>query len=245
MIPQQCIHRRQLIGVQLFLPVRLPGKGKQLFVPGGLCLDARRVLFQLLRQIRQALHVGVHLAPIHLLEKRFHLGRMGWLVPGTPGLHLLYQRFIFEKVAALDGFMGQVFIQIRADTALGRVDLQPSEDGQRLCLLPAALPLLGVGVFVVGNDAAVQRGVADLADAGGEGAADGFKPGLPVIGAADLGLSRGDHQQRQVVRPGKYAPRPWRIVMDVSFHAFVQNGVADRLDHITIVIGSAQTLRGE
>ena len=33
--------------------------------------------------------------------------------------------------------------------------------------------------------------------------------------------------------------------MDVSFHAFVQNGVADRLDHITIVIGSAQTLRGE
>ena len=170
---------------------------------------------------------------------------MGRLVPGAPGLHFFYQRFIFEEVAALDDLMGQVLIQIRADAALGRVNLQPGEDGQGFRLFPAALPLLGVGVFVVGNDAAVQRGVADLADAGGEGAADGFKPGLPVIGAADLGLSRGDHQQRQVVRPGKYAPRPWRIVMDISFHAFVQNGIADRLDHVAVVVGTAQTLRGE
>ena len=242
---QQRIYRRQLIGVQLLLPVRLPGEGKQFLILGGLCLDARRVLFQLLRQIRQALYVGVHLAPIHLLEKRLHLDRMGRLVPGTPGLHLLYQRFIFEEVAALDGLMGQILIQIRADAALGRVDLQPGENGQCLRLLPAALPLLGVGVFIVGNDAAVQRGVADLADAGGKGTADGFKAGLPVIGAADLRLGCGDHQQRQVVRPGKYAPRPWRIVMDISFHAFVQNGIADRLDHVAVVVGTAQTLRGE
>ena len=129
MIPQQRIHCRQLIGVQLLLPVRLPGEGKQFLILGGFCLDARRVPFQLLRQIRQALHVGVHLAPIHLLEKRLHPGRMGRLVPGTPGLHSFYQRFIFEEVTAPDGLMGQVLIQIRADAALGRVDLQPGKDG--------------------------------------------------------------------------------------------------------------------
>ena len=54
---------------------------------------------------------------------------MGWLIPGTPGLHFFYQCFIFEKVAALDGLMGQVLIQIRTDAALGRVDLQPGENG--------------------------------------------------------------------------------------------------------------------
>ena len=35
----------------------------------------------------------------------------------------------FEKVAALDGLMGQVLIQIRTDAAFGRVDLQPGENG--------------------------------------------------------------------------------------------------------------------
>ena len=126
---QQRIYRRQLIGVQLFPPVRLPGKGKQFFVLGGLCLDARRVLFQLLCQIRQALHIGVHLVPIHLFEKRLYLGRMGRLVPGAPGLRLLYQRLIFEEGTALDGLVGQVLIQIGADAALSRVDLQPGKDG--------------------------------------------------------------------------------------------------------------------
>ena len=88
--------------------------------------------------------------------------------------------------------MGQILIQIRANAALGRVDLQPGENGQCLRLLPAALPFLGVGVFVVGNDAAIQCGVADLADAGGEGTADRFEAGLPVVGAADLRLDRGE-----------------------------------------------------
>ena len=118
-IPQQRIHRRQLIGVQLLPPVRLPGEGKQFLILGGLCLDARRVLFQLLCQIRQTLHVGVHLAPIRLFEKRFHLGGMGRLVPDAPGLCLLYQRLIFEEGTALDGLVGQVLIQIGADAALG------------------------------------------------------------------------------------------------------------------------------
>ena len=36
-----------------------------------------------------------------------------------------------------------------------------------------------------------------------------------------------------------------RIVMDVSLHAFVQNGIADCLDHVAVVVGTAQTLRGE
>ena len=128
-ILQQRIYRRQLIGIQLFPPVRLPGEGKQFFVLGGLCLDARRVLFQLLCQIRQALHVGVYRVPIHLFEKRLYPGGMGRLIPGAPGLRLLYQRLIFEEGTALDGLMGQVLIQIRTDAALGRVDLQPGENG--------------------------------------------------------------------------------------------------------------------
>ena len=77
MIPQQRIHHRQLIGIQLLFPVRLLGEGKQILVLGGSCLDTRRVLFQLLRQIRQTLYIGVHLAPIHLLEKRLYLGGVG------------------------------------------------------------------------------------------------------------------------------------------------------------------------
>ena len=129
-ILQQRSYHRQLIGIQLFPPVRLLGsKGKQFFVLGGLCLDARRVLFQLLCQIRQALHIGVHLVPIHLFEKRLYLGRMGRLVPGAPGLRILYQRLIFEEGTALDGLVGQVLIQIGADATLSRVDLQPGKDG--------------------------------------------------------------------------------------------------------------------
>ena len=128
-ILQQRIYRRQLIRVQLLPPVRLLGEGKQFFVLGGLCLDARRVLFQLLCQIRQALHVGVHLVPIHLFEKLLYLGRMGRLVPGVPGLRILCQRLIFEEGTALDGLVGQVLIQIGADAALSRVDLQPGKDG--------------------------------------------------------------------------------------------------------------------
>ena len=54
---------------------------------------------------------------------------MGRLVPGAPGLRLLYQRLIFEEGTALDGLVGQVLIQIGADAALSRVDLQPGKDG--------------------------------------------------------------------------------------------------------------------
>ena len=127
---QQRSYRRQLIGIQLFPPVRLLGsKGKQFFVLGGLCLDARRVLFQLLCQIRQALHIGVYRVPVHLFEKRLYPGGMGRLIPGAPGLRLLYQRLIFEEGTALDGLVGQVLIQIGADAALSRVDLQPGKDG--------------------------------------------------------------------------------------------------------------------
>ena len=58
-----------------------------------------------------------------------YLGRMGRLVPGAPGLRILYQRLIFEEGTALDGLVGQVLIQIGADAALSRVDLQPGKDG--------------------------------------------------------------------------------------------------------------------
>ena len=56
-------------------------------------------------------------------------------------------------------------VQVGADPALGRVDLQTGEDDQSFRLRPAAFPLLIVGAFVVGDDAAIQRGVADLANA--------------------------------------------------------------------------------
>ena len=168
---------------------------------------------------------------------------MGRLVPGTPGLHFFYQRFIFEEVAALDGFMGQVLIQIRADAALGRINLQPGENGQCLRLLPAALPLISIGVFVVGNDAAVQRGVADLTDTGGEGTADRFKPSLPIVGIADLWLGRGDHQQRNVLCVGEGFVFLVAVEVVVAADAGIQNRIRYSLDHIAVVVGAAQPLR--
>ena len=170
---------------------------------------------------------------------------MGRLVPGTPGLHLLYQRFIFEEVAALDGLMGQILIQIRADAALGRVDLQPGENGQCLRLLPAALPLLGVGVFVVGNDAAIQRGIADLTDAGGKGAANGLKACLPVVGTADLGLGRRDHQQRNVLCVGEGFVFLVAVEVVVAADAGIQDRIRYGLDHIAVVVSAAQPLRSQ
>ena len=244
-ILQQRIYRRQLIRVQLLPPVRLLGEGKQFFVLGGLCLDARRVLFQLLCQIRQALHIGVHLVPIHLFEKRLYLGRMGRLVPGAPGLRLLCQRLIFEEGTALDGLVGQVLIQIGADAALSRVNLQPGEDGQCFRLLPAALPLLGVGVFVVGDNAAIQRGIADLTDAGGEGAANGLKPCLPVVGTADLWLGRGDHQQRNILCVGEGFVFLVAVEVVVAADAGIQDRIRYGLDHIAVVVSAAQPLRSQ
>ena len=244
-ILQQRIHCRQLIGVQLPLPVRLPGEGKQFLVLGGLCLDARRVLIQLLCQIRQALHIRVYRVPIHPLEKRFYLGRMGRLVPSAPGLRILCQRLIFEESTALDGLPGQILVQIGADAALGRVDLQPGEDGQCFRLLPAARPPLGVGVFVIGNDASVQRGIADLADAGGEGAANGLKACLPVVGTADLGLGRRDHQQRNVLCVGEGFVFLVAVEVVVAADAGIQDRIRYGLDHIAVVVSAAQPLRSQ
>ena len=141
--------------------------------------------------------------------------------------------------------MSQILIQIRADAALGRVDLQPGENGQCLRLLPAAFPLLGVGVFVVGNDAAVQRGITDLADAGGEGAADGFKPSLPIVGIANLWLGRGDHQQRNVLCVGEGFVFLIAVEVVVAADAGIQNRIRYSLDHIAVVVSAAQPLRSQ
>ena len=90
---------------------------------------------------------------------------------------------------------------------------------------PATLPLLGVGVFVVGDNAAIQRGITDLADAGGEGAADGFKASLPVVGTADLGLGRGDHQQRNVLCVGEGFVFLVAVEVVVAADAGIQNRI--------------------
>ena len=170
---------------------------------------------------------------------------MGRLVPGAPGLRILYQRLIFEKGTALDGLVGQVLIQIGADAALSRVDLQPGEDGQCFRLLPAALPLLGVGVFVVGDNAAIQRGIADLTDAGGKGAANRFKACLPVVGIADLWLGRGDHQQRNVLCVGEGFVFLVAVEVVVAADAGIQNWIRYGLDHIAVVVSAAQPLRSQ
>ena len=170
---------------------------------------------------------------------------MGRLVPGTPSLYFFYQRFILEEIAALDGLMGQVLIQIRANAALGGVDLQPGEDGQCLRLFPAAFPLLGVGVFIIGNDAAIQCGIADLTDAGGEGAAGGFKAGLPVVGTADLGLGRRDHQQRNVLCVGEGFVFLVAVEVVVAADAGIQDRIRYGLDHIAVVVSAAQPLRSQ
>ena len=183
------------------------------------------------------------MAPIHLLEKRLELSRVGGRVPGAAGLRRLHQRLVLEKITALDGFVGQVFVQIGADAALGRVDLQAGENSQRLRLLPASRPIGDVGIFVVGDDAAIQRGVADLADAGGEGAADSLKPGFPVVGIAHLWLNGGDHQQGNVLHVGEGAVLFVEVDVVVAPDAGVQDRVGDDLYHVAVIVGTAQPFR--
>ena len=157
------------------------------------------MLFQLVGQIGQSFYVGVHLAPVHLVKERLELCGVGGLVPGPPGGGVLRQIFVLQKGRPLHRPLAQKVLQVGPHAAFGRVDLQPGEDGQQLRLLPATLSLLLVGVLVVGDDAAIQRGIADLPHPGGEGVPYHLESGLPVMGGADPGLRRRDHQQGNIL----------------------------------------------
>ena len=148
--------------------------------------------------------------------------------------------FVLEERSALYLPSAQKFIQVGPHTGLGRIDLQPTIDGQGFQVLAAPLALLRVGVLVVGDDAAVQGGVADLSDACGKGVLHRLKTGLPVVGVG-LGCGQGwNFQQGQVGVVGELL---MDIVIIVPLHTAVQDGIGNGLDEVAVVVGAAQPLR--
>ncbi|SCI38392.1 Uncharacterised protein [uncultured Blautia sp.] len=88
---------------------------------------------------------------------------MGRLIPSpTCLLRFLHQIFILQEGCPFHPLLLQVLVQVWADSALSRINLQPSQNSQYLCLLLKTLAFLGIGIFIVGDDAAIQGGVADL-----------------------------------------------------------------------------------
>ena len=95
---------------------------------------------------------------------------MARFIPGPPGLLSLFcQIFILEERTALYPLFADILIQIRPNAAFSGIDLQTAEDGQRFNFPAVPLPFFRVGILTVCNNTAVHSGVADLADAGGEG----------------------------------------------------------------------------
>ena len=225
-------------------PVRFLGKSEELIVLCRLGLDGRRVLSQLKGQIGQPLQIGVHLVPVNFLKEGFDALLVGGLVPGSPGLfRFLHQVFILQEGRPFHPTLLQVLVQIRADPALGGVNFQPSQDGQHLRLLLKSLSLLCVGVFIVGDDAAIQGGVADLPHSRGKGTPHHFKPSLPVICITDQGFCRGDHQQWDIRLVGECVVCGVVRCLIVPTNALVQNRVGDSLDHIPVIVRTAQAFR--
>lgn len=116
-------------------------------------------------EIRQTLHIGIDLAPVGIVEKCFDLVAVLFLIPGPAvGLGILDKVAILQKQISLIATAVEICVQIRLNSAFGRVDLKASQDRQSFCLLPTVLPFFRIRVFIIGDDASIERRVADLAD---------------------------------------------------------------------------------
>ena len=99
--------------------------------------------------------------------------------------------------------------------------------------MPPKKEVLRVGVVVVGDDAAVQGGVADLPDTGGKGVFHRLKPSLLVVGV-ELGCGEGgDLQQGQVGVVGELLVD---IVVIVPLHTAVQDGIGNGFDKVAVIV---------
>ena len=78
-----------------------------------------------------------------------------------------------------------ILVDAGLDAALRRVGLQVREDGECFRLLPIPLPLLLGAAFVMGDDAVVERRVADLPHARGKGVTHGGRSVVPVVRVTD------------------------------------------------------------
>ena len=95
-------------------------------------------------------------------------------------------------------------------------------------------------MVVVGDDAAIQGGVADLSNTGSKGVLHYLKPGLPVVGVG-LGCGQGwNFQQGQVGVVGELL---MDIVIIVPLHTAVQDGIGNGLDEVAVIVRTAQPLR--
>ena len=75
------------------------------------------------------------------------------------------------------------------------------------------------------------------------GAPHHLKPCLPVIRIADQRFCRWDHQQRDVCLIGEFVICTVLGRLIVPADALVQNGIGNGLDHIPVIVRTAQALR--
>ena len=134
--------------------------------------------------------------------------------------------------------IGKILRQIRLHAGFGRVDFQTCEDGQDLRLSAVALPIPFGRVLVIGQDAAPQGGVGNLADPGGKGALDGFKPGFPILRVSRQRFCRRNLEQGQIVLV-------FQAAAVVAPDALVQNRISVDVDGVAVVVRTAQPVRDQ
>ena len=164
--------------------------------------------------------------------------RPGGFVPFPTLLGIVHNVIEPQEPAPFDILCAQIFRQVRLDAALGGVNFQSCQDSQGLHLLPIPLPFLGGGIFIAGNDASIQCRVGDLTHTGREGIFHRFKPYAPVVGVTDQRLNAGNHQQRSVIHIAK----TFAVLEIILANTLIDNGRCNGLDHVTVVIRTAQTL---
>ena len=128
-----------------------------------------------------------------------HLLRKGVLIPCRAVFRIFKQSLVFQIPAARLVVGVQVCRQVGLDTAFGRVDLKPRQNGKRFGFLSALFLDVGIRVFVISDNTAVKCGIGDLPDARGKGALDCLKPNVQVICIPQLRFGRRNTEQGQIV----------------------------------------------
>ena len=137
----------------------MPGKSEQFCGWCRLYHFSCRVLFQHVGIVRQLLYICRYVFPIRAFDIVLHLLRKGVLIPCRAIFRILKQSLVFQIPAARLAVSVQVCRQVGLDTAFGRVDLKPRQDGKRFGFLSALFIDVSILIFVVSENTAVKCGI--------------------------------------------------------------------------------------
>ena len=155
-------------------------------------------MFQHIREIRKSFKIGADGVPVHTLKILFESRVLGRFVP-LVSIVTLGNRFVAQEDTTPRSFVFDILGKVGLDTAFGRVDLKPRQNGKRFGFLSALFLDVGIRVFVISDNTAVKCGIGDLPDARGKGALDCLKPNVQVICIPQLRFGRRNTEQGQIV----------------------------------------------